>query len=74
MAYRPATTIALADSPRVIAFPRRRRRFGDGRATHAGGPSERIDAIIRRIHDAYAALSTPSERASYDARFGKPDR
>jgi len=34
----------------------------------------KLDAIIRRIHEAYAALSTPAERASYDARFGKPDR
>jgi DnaJ-domain-containing protein 1 len=35
---------------------------------------DKLDAIIRRIHEAYEALSTPSERASYDARFGEPDR
>ncbi len=34
---------------------------------------EKLDAILRRIQEAYAALSTPAERASYDARFGKPD-
>jgi DnaJ-domain-containing protein 1 len=42
--------------------------------TALGEHSEKLDAIIRRIHEAYTALSTPTERASYDARFGKPDR
>jgi preprotein translocase subunit Sec63 len=35
---------------------------------------DKLDAIIRRIHEAYAAVATPSERASDDTRFGKPGR
>jgi preprotein translocase subunit Sec63 len=42
--------------------------------TCLGEHREKLEAIIRRIHEAYTALSTASDRASDDARFGKPDR
>jgi DnaJ-domain-containing protein 1 len=41
--------------------------------TNLGEHAEKLEALIRRIHEAYATLSTEAERASHDARFGKPE-
>jgi DnaJ-domain-containing protein 1 len=42
--------------------------------TCLGEHREKLEAILRRIHEAYEALSTESERDSHDARFGRPER
>jgi hypothetical protein len=49
--------------PKVIPFPRRPRRHGDGSVTHGrggpgggrGGPSDQIDTIIRRTWGLHCA-------------------
>jgi hypothetical protein len=41
--------------------------------TSLGEHAQKLDAVMRRIHEAYMALSSEAERTSHDARFGKPD-